>query len=312
MGVKIRIGLLYGGAESKTGDSLAGPVWDTEKYDTETVFIPDNENGPDPAALQPLDVLFPMMDAARACRNLGRLFGIVEQAGSAWAGPCLRQAVVGADRALIRKVLAQDGLPQRLFRSFTRLQWERETAFHRTEIEVSVGYPCLVQTAYGPVRAGGVKVHNREELDAAVARLLSEDNRVIVEEWVGGRTYLVALLGGALSEQSVIGEASTVQGGSGKRMLAAAGLTEETEDSVRKLAVQACGAVDANGCVLVKVTEAGDDRRLLLDAVELFPDLSPDSTFAGLWELSGKLYPDLADRLVELALERHKATGTGG
>jgi D-alanine-D-alanine ligase len=311
MGDKIRIILLYGGADPTSGPSIDGGALDEKKYETAAVHILSQNEYPDPTVQPSCGVLFPMMDMDWAKGNPGLLFGYVEQTGLPWAGPGFRQAVIGMDRLLIRRLMAQEGLSQSLFRGFTRLQWERDAAFYTMEIEISLGYPCVLRNACSSIQAASIKVHNRAELESAVSGLFAGGSRILAEEWVGGSTYMVALLGGSEPEASIAGEWSAVQDDIGSYGLTAAELPADYDLSIRKLAQQACLSLYADGPVLVQVVHSKENNRLYVESVELFPDIRPNSIFAGLWKLSGKPYPALADRLVELAMERHELTGQG-
>src|SRR5437868_5169332 len=49
-----------------------------------------------------------------------------------------------------------------------------------------------------------------------------------------------------------------------------------------------------------------DGNRVLVNELNTMPGFTDTSVFAKLWEASGVPYPELIDRLVELALERHE------
>jgi D-alanine-D-alanine ligase len=60
--------------------------------------------------------------------------------------------------------------------------------------------------------------------------------------------------------------------------------------------------------------EGGCGGELLLNEINTIPGFTSVSMYPKLWEVSGVPYPDLIDRLVELALERHerdRKKGTG-
>jgi D-alanine-D-alanine ligase len=51
-------------------------------------------------------------------------------------------------------------------------------------------------------------------------------------------------------------------------------------------------------------------RGLLVNEVNTIPGFTPSSMFPRLWAASGLAYPELLDRLVTLALERHARRAT--
>ena len=48
-----------------------------------------------------------------------------------------------------------------------------------------------------------------------------------------------------------------------------------------------------------------DGRGFLVNEVNTIPGFTPISMYPKLWEASGLPYPQLLDRLIELAIERH-------
>jgi D-alanine-D-alanine ligase len=51
---------------------------------------------------------------------------------------------------------------------------------------------------------------------------------------------------------------------------------------------------------------SGETERLYLNEVNTIPGFTDISMYPKLWEASGIPYPELIDRLIELALERHR------
>ena len=49
-----------------------------------------------------------------------------------------------------------------------------------------------------------------------------------------------------------------------------------------------------------------EDEKVYVNEINTIPGFTPISMFPKLWEVSGLSYPQLLDRLVELALERHQ------
>jgi D-alanine-D-alanine ligase len=49
----------------------------------------------------------------------------------------------------------------------------------------------------------------------------------------------------------------------------------------------------------------GSDGELVVNEVNTMPGFTETSVYAKLWEAAGLSYPDLCDRLVALAIERH-------
>jgi D-alanine-D-alanine ligase len=55
-----------------------------------------------------------------------------------------------------------------------------------------------------------------------------------------------------------------------------------------------------------------ENDRILVNEINTIPGFTATSAYARLWEASGLRYPDLIQRLIDLALERHRDRGEGG
>jgi D-alanine-D-alanine ligase len=99
----------------------------------------------------------------------------------------------------------------------------------------------------------------------------------------------------------------------GAELLIPADLPGETLEEIQRLAVTAFRAIDGAGMARVDFFLA-QDGRLYLNEVNTIPGFTSISMYPRLWEASGLTYPDLVDRLIELAIERYEAErkrGTG-
>jgi D-alanine-D-alanine ligase len=70
------------------------------------------------------------------------------------------------------------------------------------------------------------------------------------------------------------------------------------------MSVRAFRAIDCSGLARVDffVRASGE---VLLNEINTMPGFTPISMYPKLWQASGLVYPDLIDRLIQLALERH-------
>jgi D-alanine-D-alanine ligase len=181
MSKKIRIGLVYGGKSgehdislqtalavirafdhskyeitpfyiSRDGGWCAGPVFVSppESKDQLAFTSANTANGDDAVAVlfrqingeKPLlDVVFPLLHGPNG--EDGTIQGLLEMANIPYVGAGVLASSVGMDKVMMKKVFAQEGLPQCVFRHFTQSQWALERDYFIVEIEVSLGYPCL-------------------------------------------------------------------------------------------------------------------------------------------------------------------------
>ncbi|WP_159888263.1 D-alanine--D-alanine ligase [Paenibacillus puerhi] len=260
----------------------------------------------------PFDVVLPLLHGTFG--EDGTIQGLLEMANVAYVGAGVLASSVGMDKVMMKRVFAQDGLPQCVFRHFTRTQWEKDNAFFLMEVEVSIGYPCFVKPANLGSSVGVSKAVNREELIDAVNEAFRYDRKVIVEEFVHARELEVAVLGNDEPQASVVGEivssgdfydykAKYIDGKSS--MIIPADIPAETAEQLRELAIRAFLAIDGSGLSRVDFFLRKEDGAVFINEINTMPGFTPFSMYPLLWQESGKPYRELLDDLIQLAIKRH-------
>ena len=149
----------------------------------------------------------------------------------------------------------------------------------------------------------------------AVEQALGYDERVVIEEAIVGREIEVAVLGNLQPEASMPGE--IVPGkefydyedkylDDGAQLLIPAPLSPAQSDQVRSLAIQVYQALRCEGLARVDFFFEEHGRGFLINEVNTMPGFTPISMYPKMWQNSGLSYPDLVNRLIDLALERHQ------
>ena len=143
---------------------------------------------------------------------------------------------------------------------------------------------------------------------------LRYDYKVLIEEAINGAEVECAVMGNHHNAvaSDVIGEIVPVRemydyegkylDGSTRLFIPARIPTEQTE-LIRRTAVKAYRALDCRGLSRVDFF-ALPDGTIRLNEINTLPGFTNISMYPQLWEASGIPYPDLIDRLIELALEQ--------
>jgi len=265
------------------------------------------------AEAQEVDVVFPLLHGTFG--EDGTIQGMLEMLNIPYVGAGVLASAVGMDKVAMKKMFASEGLPQCVYRYFTRSQWERDRSFYLMEIEMSLGYPCFVKPANLGSSVGVSKARNREELIEAVREAFQFDRKVIVEEFVEAREIEVSVLGNDQPRASVPGEiasssefydykAKYIDGKS--VMTIPADIPLETAQEAQELAIRAFQAIDGTGLSRVDFFLRKDDGKLLINEINTLPGFTPFSMYPLLWKESGLTYRELLDELIRLAIERHQ------
>jgi D-alanine-D-alanine ligase len=244
----------------------------------------------------------------------GTLQGLLEMAGVPYVGSGVLGSALAMDKAMAKAVLAHAGLPQARFLARRHDQVGPAAGLAR-DVERHLGWPVFVKPANLGSSVGVSKVADPAGLADAVEVALGYDDWVVIEEAVCGREIEVAVLGNERPEASVPGE--VVPGHefydyADKYLDDAASyhvpapLAPEAAAEVRALAVRAYEALRCEGMARVDFFYEEGGRGFLVNEANTIPGFTPISMYPKLWQASGVPYARLLDRLVELALERHR------
>jgi len=262
------------------------------------------------------DVAFPLLHGTFG--EDGTVQGMFEMAGVPYVGSGVLASAAGMDKAVMKQLFAQNGLPQCRHAAVTAVRWEREPDAVVRELEAEFGYPCFVKPANLGSSVGISKAKNAAQLREALQLAFSYDRKVVVEEFVDAREVEVGVLGNDEPAASVVGEiipsnefydyeAKYVDGRS--KLVIPAELPEATAEQIRELAVRAFRAIDGAGLARVDFFVRRSDGAVFVNEINTMPGFTPHSMYPLLWRATGKPYRELLDDLIRLAFERHEARG---
>src|SRR5689334_3232612 len=257
-----------------------------------------------------LDVILPLLHGPNG--EDGTVQGLLELLNLPYVGNGVLASAAGMDKVIMKNIFAQAGLPQVEYVSFIRREWEadRTAAYEKVE---TLGYPCFVKPANLGSSVGISKCDNREELEAAFVEAFLFDRKIIVEAAAVGREVEIGVLGNDEAACSVVGEilpkkafydykAKYEDGDTG--LIIPAEITEEQHHEMSALAIEAFKAIDGSGLVRADFFLTSEGK-FIINEVNTMPGFTPFSMFPLLWKHAGVEYPDLIEKLVSLAIERH-------
>ncbi len=258
-----------------------------------------------------VDVIFPILHGPYG--EDGTMQGLLELAALPYVGCGVLGAAVGMDKAMMKTVFLQYGLPVGPYLAYLRKEWETSPERLQREISEKLGFPCFVKPANLGSSVGISKAHNLEELKQAMDLACLYDRKIVVEQMLVGREIECAVLGNDEPCASVLGEivpcsefydyeAKYVLNNS--KLSIPAEISAELTSKVQELAVRAFLAVDAAGLGRVDFFVEPDSGQIYVNEINTMPGFTKISMYPKLWEVSGIGYTELISRLIELALER--------
>ena len=316
--MKLRVAILYGGRSGEHEISIRSAKgimerMDPSKYERIEYFIDKNGKWnprpilPEPGAQPEIDVVFPVLHGTFG--EDGTVQGLLELADLPYVGAGVLASSVSMDKELMKRVCMERMLPVVDYGTVTREKQDLDGIVKR------IPFPMFVKPANLGSSVGISKVRNREELEKAVRLAAEYDRKVIVERGIIGRELECAVLGNEVPLASLPCEilpSRDFYDYEDKYLLdraetkVPAELATERTEELRRLAVECYRAVECEGMARVDfLLEAATDR-LYINEINTIPGFTSISMYPKMWEHSGIPFPELIDRLIELALERDR------
>lgn len=262
-----------------------------------------------------LDVIFPVLHGPYG--EDGTVQGLLELANIPYVGCGVLASAVGMDKVMMKVVFAARGLPICDYAVVRKTDWLANRDGLTKSVIEQLGFPVFVKPANLGSSVGISKAKDRDELIAAIDLAAEFDRKIIVEAGVpDAREIECAVLGNDDPIASIAGEVIPSREfydyeakylDDASRTEIPANLTPAQLAEVQRLSREAFLAIDGSGLARVDFLLSRRDGQLLLNEVNTLPGFTTISMYGKLWEASGLSYPDLLDRLIALALERHAA-----
>ena len=257
------------------------------------------------------DCIFPLLHGTNG--EDGTVQGFLEVLNIPYVGNGVLASSTGMDKVTMKQLFEIAGLSQTPYEYFIRSDWQADSESILDRCKENLKWPMFVKPANLGSSVGISKASTREELKAAVELALHYDRKIVIEQGVVGREIEIAVLGNDTPEVSVVGEIKSTTDFYDYESKYKDGTTvlvipAEVDSSVyENISVDAKAAfkiLDCSGLVRADffVTETNE---VLINEVNTLPGFTPTSMYPLMWEKAGLPYPQLIDRLIDLALERY-------
>ncbi len=266
------------------------------------------------ALAAPLDVAFPIIHGRGG--EDGSLQGLLEMAGVPYVGASVLGTALCMDKALTKRALRDAGIPVLPYVETSRHAALRDAEALASEVEAQLsGYPVFVKPSKTGSSVGVKKATSRVHLKECIKEAARYDLDVLVEPAANAREVECAVLGGHEPQASVLGEILSANdfydyeakyASDATRLLIPADLPEPVSERVRQLALDAFRVTKCWGMARVDFFVEHESHTVWLNELNTLPGFTEGSMYPRLWDASGIAPPALVDRLIELALERHR------
>jgi len=311
----LRVAVLYGGRSGEHEISLRSAKsiiagLDRAKYEVQRIFItPEGRWQPHPISPEPggnpgIDVVFPVLHGTFG--EDGTIQGLLELAGLPYVGAGVLASAVAMDKEVTKRLLIHAGLPVAEYVTITR-------GHHH---DFKLPFPLFVKPANLGSSVGISKVKTCAELPAALELAGQYDRKILVERGITGREFECSVLG---SDQPLAAVPCEVIPSrefydyedkyllDAAKLIVPAPLTPEQTVEMQRLAVEAYRAVECEGMARVDFLMETATGKFYVNEINTIPGFTSISMYPKMWEAAGVPFTELLDRLIELALERHRS-----
>ncbi len=236
----------------------------------------------------------------------GTIQGLLEILGIPYVGSGVLASALAMDKVASKHIFTATGLPTPPSMVFTEMPEDSAA------VNAALGTKLVVKPVSEGSSVGMSIVHAPEELLPALELAFKHDTTVLVEAFITGAEVTVGVIGNrdltALPTLEVVPEhefydyeSKYVPGMS--RHIIPARVSEIARAECQRVAIEAHVALGCRGMSRAD-TIVSDDGVIYLLEVNTIPGMTSTSLLPDAARAAGIEFPDLCDRLVELALER--------
>ncbi|MGI9953356.1 D-alanine--D-alanine ligase [Moorellaceae bacterium AZ2] len=243
----------------------------------------------------------------------GSVQGMLEVLGIPYTGSGVLASALTIDKIITKRLLQQANIPTAPFLVFTAKECRRG-ALSATldQIHRKLGLPVVVKAPTQGSTIGTYIVRSPEEMETALAGALQYDDRVLVEKFLPGPEVTAAVLGNEVPQVLPLIEIVSHTGFYDYRAKYTPGLSDhlipprlpqEVQEETIRLAAETYKLLGCRGFARVDFIVAGGRHPHVLE-VNSVPGLTATSLVPDAARAAGYSFPDLIQKIVDLALEK--------
>lgn len=268
-----------------------------------------------------IDVAFPIVHGTNV--EDGTLQGYLQTLGLPYVGSDVLASAVGMNKYVMKTVFKDNGIPVLDCKCYNLVDFENPEKL-MDGIEAGFSYPVIVKPINLGSSVGISKAAHREELEEALTLAFTFARKVLVEPAIQQLQEInCAVLGDELEaeaseceeplngediltyEDKYIGGGKSKGGSKGMASLSRAipaHISPERREEIRQMAVKGFQCLGCSGVARIDFMIDRETDRVYLNEINTIPG----SLAFYLWEPLGLKYTQLLERMIQLALKRHR------
>lgn len=236
----------------------------------------------------------------------GTLQGLLETIGLPYTGSGVMASAISMDKLRSKLLWQGAGLPVAPSVALTRDEFELGLKTHDIQRIDNLGLPVIVKPSREGSSVGMSKVDKRDDLPSALALAFQHDDEVLIEKWLSGPEFTVALLGNEILPSIRIQPAGIFYDYEAKylsdetKYFCPSGLEAEREADLQSLVLKAWQLLGCRGWGRVDAMLDSDGQFYLLEA-NTSPGMTSHSLVPMAARQAGMSFSQLVVRILALA-----------
>jgi len=258
----------------------------------------------------PIDVAFPILHGPMG--EDGTIQGLFELAGIPYVGAGVLGSVIGMDKDVMKRLLRDAGIR---VAQFLVVHSHQRHLLSYEKMAKQLSLPLFVKPANAGSSIGISKVVTPSQFEEALEKAFAYDRKVVIETFVPGREIECSVIGNENPIVSLPCEIvprgdfhsylSKYIDDDGADFIIPVSLTKEELLDVQKVAIEAYQVLGCEGMARVDLFLTRE-KEVVVNEINTIPGLTQKSPYAKMWEATGISYPEMLNRLVDLAFERRE------
>lgn len=295
-----------------TPDEIESDKWSENQDCTPVVISPDPnrkgiiklENGE--AAYYKVDIIFPLVYGKNG--EDGTMAGILRTIGIPFVGSDVMSSAACMDKAYTRMVLCYNGIKTSNWRAMHRNelgQLDKKCTEYSSELK----FPLIVKPANFGSSEHMNKAETPEMLRDAIKLAFTQDEKVIVEEFIEGKEIQVAVIGNDHPVVSVPGEVIVKTDDfdfnsifSKCEYAIPANIPEDISEVLKRMALRVFRIMGCSEMARIDFYLTPENE-VVISQINAVPELSEDSMYVKLLEKEGFSGTELISELINQAID---------
>ncbi|WKW38560.1 D-alanine--D-alanine ligase [Enterobacter mori] len=236
----------------------------------------------------------------------GTLQGLLELIGMPYTGSGVMASAISMDKLRSKLLWQGAGLPVAPWVALTRNAFELGLSDSVNTRIAALGLPVIVKPSREGSSVGMSKVDKAEDLSAALTLAFQHDEEVLIEKWLSGPEFTVAMLGEEILPSIRIQPAGVFYDYEAKYLsdetqyFCPSGLEAEREADLQSLVLKAWNVLGCRGWGRIDVMLDGDGQFYLLEA-NTSPGMTSHSLVPMAARQAGMSFSQLVVRILDQA-----------